>query len=216
MKYVMTFTDSSRQILLGDDDTVESVSSECRQAAVAFMSGVASGWDKLDLAFWLTGPYARAVRHTRHGERVTALASAPSLEEPTVERLLAHVHEDLLGAIVVATHRDGALEFAEPAVEMGHVRKALDADGVGVWVPVDRTRMRLVDRVRSLFTADYLNAPDAYAELFVCAQCGGLVFDGSGKRVGLCAAHRRHSGIVFRDGEVEGTTEIPIASADSA
>ncbi len=201
MKYVMTFTDKSRQILLADECTVESISTECRRAAVAFMSSASSGWDKLDLAFWLTGPYARAVRHARHGERVTALATAPVVEDASVQELVARVHQELLESLVVATHREGALDFADPAVATGHVRKAVDGDGVGVWIPVDLPRMRLLDRVRSLFSADYLNAPDAYTELYVCAQCGGLVFDGAGKRVGLCAAHKRNSGIVYPEGE---------------
>jgi hypothetical protein len=195
----MTFTDrGSSQIALGEDNTVESVSAECRQAAVAFMSG--SGWDKLDLAFWLTGPYARAVRHARRLERVATLEVPEPVQERTLGELLASVHESLLTSLVEASQHDGLLPFADEVVERGHARKAVDADGVPVWVPVDLPRMRLVDRVRALFAADYLNAPDAYLDLYVCGRCNTLVFDGSTKRLGLCAAHMRNSVIVPREG----------------
>lgn len=195
----MTFTDrSSTQIALGDDNTVETVSAECRQAAIAFMSCIT--WDKLDLAFWLTGPYARAVRHARRLERVATLEAPAPVEERTLGELLGSVHDEILAALTVAAHEDGALPFADEVVEAGQVRKAVDADGVPVWVPVDLPRMRLVDRVRALFAADYLNAPDAYLDLVVCGRCNALVFDGSLKRLGLCAAHMRNSVIVPREG----------------
>ncbi len=193
----MTFTDrGSAQIALGDDHTVETVSTECRQAATAFMSCVT--WDKLDLAFWLTGPYARAVRHARRLERVATLETPPAVEERALAELLTSVHDELLAALIVASQHDGALPFADEVALLAHVRKAVDADGVPVWVPVDLPRMRLVDRVRALFAADYLNAPDAYLDLSVCGRCNTLVFDGALKRLGRCVAHMRNSVIVPR------------------
>ena len=52
--------------MLEEGATRESVSAECRAAALEFMAGVASGWEKIDLAQWLTGPYAHAARHGDH------------------------------------------------------------------------------------------------------------------------------------------------------
>ena len=59
--------------------------------------------------------------------------------------------------------------------------------------------MRLRDRLRSLFAADYLNAPYTYAELFVCHRCEAVVFDEHAKQLGICGAHRM-SGVVPREG----------------
>jgi hypothetical protein len=68
-------------------------------------------------------------------------------------------------------------------------------------VPVDGARVRLRERVQSLFAADYLNAPYTYADLFVCHRCEAIVFDEHTKRVGICGAHRT-SGTVPREADV--------------
>lgn len=74
-----------------------------------------------------------------------------------------------------------------------HGERTLVADG-----------MRLLDRVRTLFVADYLDDPVAYRTLYVCHRCEAVVFDESARRIGMCSAHRRTSGILFRDDEERG------------
>lgn len=185
-------------IALLDDSTLESVSLECREAALAFMSGVATGWDKLDLARWLTGPYARATRHTRHGERVAHVGQGREVPDMTVIELGIETRRRLRDALHAAALDCGALGFAEDAIQRGTVRRAFDSDGQTVWVPVDGARSRLLDRVESLFVADYLNTPQAYAELVVCPRCDAIVFDAVAKRNGSCGLHRP-SGVVPRE-----------------
>jgi hypothetical protein len=53
-----------------------------------------------------------------------------------------------------------------------------DAFAIG-YAPVDAPAMRLVDRVRSLFVADYLTRPADYAAFAVCDECEGATFDGA-------------------------------------
>lgn len=208
MKYVMAFASGSsrNKRRVEDDSTRESIAAECREAAIAFMSGVASGWDKLDLALWLTGPYARATRHAKRGERVASLndASSPDqtteIADETLESLVTRVRGQVLASLEKGALELGALDFSNDVVERGLVRKVVDAEERDAWIPVDAPRMRLRDRILALFTADYLNAPYNYAELFVCHRCEAVVFDEQAKRRGLCGTHRL-SGVVLRDGE---------------
>lgn len=196
----MTFGTGDRRTrrTLEDGSTRQSVAEECREAALAFMSGVADGWDKLDLALWLTGPYSRATRHGKHGERVAAMSDDTEVTHETVENLITHVRGQLIASLEKAALEFGALDFADEMVERGLVRKVVDAEGRDAWIPVDGARMRLRDRLRSLFAADYLNAPYTYAELFVCHRCEAVVFDEHAKQIGICGSHRM-SGSVPRE-----------------
>ena len=217
MKYVMAFGTGDRRMRQVDDDsTRQSIAEECRDAALLFMSGVASGWDKLDLALWLTGPYARATRHGKHGERVSSQVDEEDhvIPDATIEALVTHVRGQLIASLEKGALEFGTLEFTDEIVERGLVRKVVDVEGRDAWIPVDGARMRLRDRVRSLFTADYLNSPYTYTELFVCHRCEAVVFDEHAKQVGICGAHRL-SGVVPRDGDASPLREVrDLASGD--
>jgi len=210
VKYVTAYATArqSRQTL-SDGCTRESLAADCRAAALGFMSGVAAGWDKLDLALWLTGPYARASRHGKHGERVAAVSVAVEREisDDTIEALVTHARGQLIASLEKAALEFGSLEFADEMVERGLVRKVVDAEGRDAWIPVDVQRLRLRDRLRALFTADYLNAPYTYAELFVCHRCEAVVFDHHAKEVGICGAHRMSS--MARPGGTEANAKDP-------
>ena len=217
MKYVMAFGTGDRgsRHPVEDDSTRESISEECRDAALSFMTGVGEGWDKLDLALWLTGGYARATRHSKHGERVaTPVLAVAEIPEPTLENLVVHVRGQLLASLEMAALGLGALDFADAMVERALVRRMIDADGRDAWVPVDGARMRLRDRVESLFAADYLNAPYTYAEMFVCPRCETVVFDAHAKQVGICGTHRI-SGTAPRTVPREGDTPVEHSSNES-
>jgi hypothetical protein len=196
----MTFGagDRRKRRPLEEGATRHTVAEECREAALSFMSGVAAGWDKLDLALWLTGPYARAARHGNHGERVAALQESEPIADASIEALVTHVRGQLIASLEKAALEFGSLDFADDTVARGLVRKVVDSEGRDAWVPVDGARIRLRDRLRSLFVADYLNAPYNYAELFVCHRCEAVVFDNHAKQAGICGAHRM-SGMAPRD-----------------
>ena len=201
MKYVMAFGtgDRTTRRRVDDGSTRETIAEECRAAALSFMTGVALGWDKLDLALWLTGDYARATRHTKHGERLATVAfGVGEIPEETIEKLVVHVRGQLLAALETAALEMGSLAFVEEMVQRGLVRQVTDGDGRDAWIPVDGARVRLRDRLQSLFTADYLNAPYTYAELFVCHRCEAVVFDVHAKQLGICGTHRM-SGTVPRE-----------------
>ncbi len=212
LEYVLTFTGAPK---LEAGATRETVSEECRFAALELMAGAAKGWDKLDLVLWLTGPYHRATRHVPRGERTALIAPSArrlafgetsgqvdedgEVEPEAIEDLIVRVRQQLVASLEKAALDEGVLDFADDALARGIVRKTKDEAGEEVWVPVDVSRMRLRDRLRSLFAADYLNTPEAYIELFVCHRCEAVVFDEGAKRLGICGAHKRISGMVPRE-----------------
>jgi hypothetical protein len=174
------------------DDSKVSVADECRHAALDFMAGVADGWAKLDLALWLRGTYALACRHSPRGERapVSGVHKRPAIEEPTIESLLVTTRGHILAALELAALVGGTPDFIEDAIIEGHVRRAIDVHGESTWVPVDFSRMRLKDRIASLFVADYLNRPSDYQHLHVCHLCESVTFEPEAKDRGRCDKHR--------------------------
>jgi hypothetical protein len=212
LEYVMAFSGRGRTVL-EEGSTRESVAAECREAALSFVNGVAAGWDKLDLVLWLTGPYARATRHVPRGERVAGLDEESDVADETIETLVTRTRSRIVASLETAALGDGTLEFAIEAMDRGMVRRQLDLDGDVVWVPADNTRMRLEDRVRSLFAADYLNDAAAYESLYVCHRCENVVLDENAKRLGACQNHKRVSGVVPRQVEPESDDHIVPAYA---
>lgn len=185
--------------LLEDGSTREVVADECRNAALDFMAGVADGWSKFDLALWLHGPYALAARHSPVGDRLPASKVARrTLEGKTIEELIVGVRGQLVASLERAALGNGAPDFIEHALIEQHVRRAVDEHSESTWVPVDAARMRLRDRIASLFVADYLNRPAAYKHLYVCHLCESVTFEVGAKERGLCGAHRMTSQVVPR------------------
>ncbi len=216
MKYVTAYPPARAPRLLSEGVTKESVSAECRDAALAFLGGVQHGWDKLDLVLWLTGPYARSTRHAPRGERVVDVTADITIEDATIDELLAHVRGQLVTSLEQVALDWSKLDFADEALERGFVRVAVDDDGASCFVPLDSPRMRLVDRVRSLLAADYLAAPYEYVDLFVCHRCEAVMFDADAKRTGICRRHRLQSGVVVRNNDDVNDDARDVASCIDA
>lgn len=210
----MAFGSGRGTLALDDGATPESVAAECRDAALSFVNGVAAGWDKLDLVLWLTGSYARATGHVPRGERVTGLTADGEVAPAALEQLMTRVRSQVLASLEKAVLSGGTLELAVEAMDRGLVLRGVDPDGEIVWLPVDLPRLRLRDRVRALFAADYLNDPAAYVELYVCHRCENVVFDRNAKVLGACANHKRSSGIVPRRIEDDDLVEVAVAASD--
>jgi hypothetical protein len=71
-----------------------------------------------------------------------------------------------------------------------------DTTGAIGYAPVRYAEMRLVDRVVSLFVADYLTRPNDYRRLVTCEECGDLAFDGLPRHAAWCQEPPRRSDIV--------------------
>ncbi len=194
----------TRCVALDAGMTVKDVADACRGAALGFAWGADRGWGKRELARWLVGPYARAVAPSRAARSgVRRAAGTKRVDEEVVAELLRRSHAYLLDGLRAAAswRRDAA--FAREMIDEGFVVGVVDESSAIGYAPVDAFDMRLVDRVRSLFVADFLTRPQEYARFVVCDTCGGATFDGAISHGGACEgrgviALRRRSVQTFR------------------
>jgi len=181
MKPTLSFqrpNEAVRCRLLSPGHRVSDIADACRSAALAFAWCAHRAWSRRELARWLIGPYAAAISQP-HDTRVRRVAGdAGPLEEDAVSELLVRAHGQVLDALrSVHSWKDDAC-FARDMVTGGFVIGVIDeVDSIG-YAPVDVWNMRLVDRVRSLFVADYLTRPNDYASFVICEGCQGATFDG--------------------------------------
>jgi hypothetical protein len=164
--------------------SVLEIADASRAAALAFVAGTGAGWGANELATWLVGPYRAATAAMAGHVRSKSVAPFGAHEEGTLERVLLSTRERVLELL---THPNGWEEsgFAPRAVGAALVTPVRDAKGSIGYAPVDHPRLALLDRIASLFFADFLTRPRDYEELTQCEDCGELSF-------AWAPAHRRY------------------------
>jgi hypothetical protein len=174
--------------------TAASIAAACRRAGLDFLRGVRAGWDARDLSAWLTGAYAEAVCYVPRGEATLTPIDTPF----TLNERLCEARNGALLALDEARSSGSGLSFVRAAIRRREIIPAVDAYGTSFWIPLDRRKMQLRERVLSLFAADYLLRPGEYTgELVVCPTCEAIVFDAKARAMGQCGVHRT-SGFVER------------------
>jgi hypothetical protein len=173
---------------------VADVADACRSAALGFAWSAHNGWGRRELARWLVGPYAHAVAATRV---LRASGTRPAvvhreLDEQAIDELLATARGEILEMLRGVWSWTHDARSARARIGEGLVAGIVDEASELGFAPIDNVRMRLVDRVRSLFVADYLTRPGDYAAFAVCDDCEGATFDG-GLYHEDCMRPRSHS-----------------------
>jgi len=160
-----------------------------RGAGVAFVRGTLLGCSRRDLADWLVCQYAPSVTPPLYAERNDY---PPGSEAPLDDAFLQSVIVEarvrvleLLADLVVPWR---ATSIARLAVACGTVAPERDACGGVAYAPVRLTRMRLSQRVGSLFIADYLNRSVDYRWVMMCCGCGELAFAAELAHASWCEA----------------------------
>jgi hypothetical protein len=162
---------------LGVWTSVVEVADGARAAALAFLAASRSACGRREIAAWLLEHYAVATRPARsiaprRGQRT---ASSDRIGEQNVEELVATVRRDVLKRLASARTWNPS-SFQKIMLDRGIVAGAQDQRGAIGYAPVDVPDALLVDRVMSLFVADFLTRPDDYKALSVCASCGEASF----------------------------------------
>jgi hypothetical protein len=146
--------------------SVREVADRCRLAGLEFVNG-APMWDKRDLAAWLVGPYRDATFNGSYFPRPCDYEPPPP---SGLGRLIAEARWRVLSVLEAVALDSSAIGrlTAHPAVQT-----YFDPAGDQGFRPLDVARMRLSDRVLSLFAADARTRPRAYVRggLAVCALC---------------------------------------------
>jgi hypothetical protein len=172
-----------------DTPVPESRLDRVRGAAVAFVRGTTVGWGRRDLADWLVCQYAPCAALPLYPESPDLPPAVErTLDEGMIEGVILEARASalrLLGELVVPWQ---ASPIARLAVASGTVISQRDARGAVAYSPVKLKRLRLSDRVASLFIADYLNRPSEYQWLMMCRECGELSFTDEIEHAPWCAA----------------------------
>lgn len=165
------------------DQTRIEFAEACREAGLAFMSGVAAGWERRDLAVWLLQKYGKlAIKPKERGREVS---TDRGVQQQTISDILREARWKAFAALEEAAQ--GQARFVQEVAGKGLIARD---DKLG-WVPVDRPNARLRGRVLSLFAIDCLVRPSDYRSLlFACPRCESIVFDTVAKESGRCCGNR--------------------------
>lgn len=189
MKPTLSFQRPNEAIrcrLLSPGHRVKDIADACRSAALAFAWCAHRAWSRRELARWLVGPYASAISQPHEARIRRVAADAGPLDEDFVSDLLVRAHGQVLEALRTVHDWKNDPCFARDMVDGGFVIGVIDeTDAIG-YAPVDVWNMRLVDRVRSLFVADYLTRPTDYETFVICEGCDGATFDGAESHRATC------------------------------
>ena len=168
-----------------------SVAESCRAAGLAFVNGVAEGWGKKDLDRWLAGPYRAAAGDIPGARRGNVHAEwAEPVINARLHGLLGEVRARVLSAL--ARSPDELVSLPAWARTAGSVMRSVHGDGAMGFVPIHWPRMRLEDRVMSLFAVDSLIRPEDYeTAIAICGTCSSVSFDAEARSAGACLRHAR-------------------------
>ncbi len=210
---VRAWSEDARFCLLRPGCRVRDVADACRSAGLGFAWSAHHGWGRRELARWLVGPYALAAAATRtlraSGTRL-AVVHRP-LDEGEVEELLVRARAEVLEELRAAWSWGHDAAAARSWMDEGLVAGIADEASDLGYAPVDRAGMRLVDRVRSLFIADYLTRPSDYAAFAMCDGCDGATFDGGLYHLD-CARPRGRTALRRRSPRELELPEAPLSS----
>ncbi|MBX3207298.1 MAG: hypothetical protein KF764_19785 [Labilithrix sp.] len=180
---------------------IASAASPVRLAATEFVRGTTFGWGKRELAAWLVCHYAPCLasdavvhpdgagpRSTTHSGPLSTTSA--HLDGDRVERLILEARSSVLRLLADLAWPSQAAVRARSAIAAGFVIETRAPRAESVWAPVGRKRMRLADRVASLFIADAIDNPHDYRGLSLCRACGEVGFGGDAAHEPSCERAR--------------------------
>lgn len=182
--------------LLPRGTTVLDIADRARAAAFVFISSSRWGWGKRDLANWLVHDYRPAVLEA--SARPRSEVSSAKADEASATKLVASARRRVVEMLTDAATAWNTAELARESIDSGLVIGVSDEIGGIGHAPVHQGRMRLVDRLASLFIADYLTRPRDYQQLVVCGQCDEVSFKWDEIHEDGCEMRGPRSGVVVR------------------
>ncbi|MDF2695730.1 MAG: hypothetical protein K0S65_4113 [Labilithrix sp.] len=161
-------------------------SSPMRLAAAEFVRGTTFGWGRRDLASWLVCHYSPSLIVDAVRDNGSEIATPARLDDESVERLILDARCTVLRLLSDLAWPSQAAATARDAVGAGFVVARRGPRGELQWAAVGRRKMRLADRVSSLFIADALENPRDYRNVSLCRFCGELGFGARASHPSWC------------------------------
>jgi len=191
---------------------VHAIVERCREAGVAFVQGTTGPFGPRELATWLVEHYEPATAPTRSIVRRSSPPGDRRIDEATLERVVLDARARLFEMLDKCTTAWSGESFARDMVDGKLVVGVQDEGGAIGYAPVRYRDMRLVDRVVSLFVADYLTRPSDYVTLIGCEECGDLAYDGVPSHAHWCEKPPANSEVVpafDEDVTLPGLSAVP-------
>jgi hypothetical protein len=138
--------------------SVLDVAEECRRAALAFDDGIDPHASRRAIACWLEGPYRTAV------DTIGTRSLDMPVRAGEVVDIPAYARAYVVGVVRGISRIPSDVSFTYAAMHDGWIERCTDATGRPGWLPVDRPKMRLSERVLSLVAVDYLVRPADWLE----------------------------------------------------
>ncbi|MBX3264266.1 MAG: hypothetical protein KIS78_16315 [Labilithrix sp.] len=187
-----------RRAPLSSTVRIAHAASPVRLAATEFVRGTTFGWGRRELAAWLVCHYApclvsdaSADSGAPHGCAANLSRASERLDDDRVERLILDARSSVLRLLSDLAWPSQAAALARSALDSGAVVETRAPDGEVRWAPVGRKKMRLAERVGSLFIADALANPRDYRGVSLCRCCGALGFGGAAAHEPWCERAQR-------------------------
>jgi hypothetical protein len=173
----------------------------CRKAGLAFMRGVALGWDATDLEMWRREHYGKLAIQPRDVFMMTPVRTSAAAVVTPLPDLLREARWKAFAALEEAA--TGHARFVQQVA----AGRLIVRDVQLAWVPVDRRGTSLRGRVLSLFAVDCLvRLADYRSLLLACPRCESIVFDAEARAQGQCCGERGF-GSGERASPVSGTSD---------
>lgn len=179
---------------LPDNVRTEDVVRRTRHAVEVFLTSAANDWGRAKLRSWLIVEYGMATEWTREDDVAPWLGPFARLDDAAVHELVDDTRRR-----IARMFRDESAEwlarreeFAREMIARGLVTSVTDCSGREAYAPAVRVELGFVERVASLFIADFLSHPDDYRHLASCPACDEMTFAGRTRHAKGCV---RSSGI---------------------
>jgi hypothetical protein len=189
---------------LPDNVRVEDVVRRTRLAARAFRSSAAHGWGRTKLRSWLIVEYAMATEWTREDDVSPWSHRDAPLDDDRAHDLVDGVRGRITRLLVDESDGWHAPGFAAAMIDRGLITAVTDASGREAYAPAARAELSFLERVASIFIADFLAHPADYENLSSCECCGELDVDGVVQHISACVKLSTvrppaESGVCLRD-----------------
>jgi hypothetical protein len=175
-----------------------------RLAARAFRGSSASGWGRTKLRSWLIVEYAMATEWSREDDVSPWSHRDAPMDDERAHELVDEVRGRITRLLVDESSGWSKPGFAAAMIDRGLITQVTDASGREAFAPAARVDLTFLERVASIFIADFLAHPEEYADVSSCECCGELEMGGVVQHVRECVKLSTvrppaESGVCLRD-----------------
>lgn len=200
---------------LPDDVRVEDVVRRTRHAARLFRTSGVNGWGRTKLRSWLIIEYAMATEWTREDDVSPWSHRDAPMNDEGARDLVDTARRRITHLLVDESSGWNTPGFAAAMIERGLITSVTDASGREAYAPAARVDLSFLERVASIFIADFLAHPEDYTNVSSCECCGELEVNGHVQHVSACVKLSSvrppaESGICLREAT---TTTTPARAA---